>query len=310
MPGFDAANVLAASVPIARSVRGARACFVCAAAASHGLGAVVARRPFACWVTTSLADEWASQLPGLRPSRRAARALSGPLLRVFERSTLRHASVVWATSPAARTLVAEASGLPLEAVRHVPIPVDTELLSPLPDEEWRHAIEKPELVFIGRADDPRKNLSLLLDAFTLLRRRRSDVRLVLVGDPPQGPLPDGVAALGRVPSVAEALRRAALLVLPSLQEGFGIVVAEALAAGVPVLVTPCGGPEELVRASGGGEVLTSFGAEELAERAGALLDDPVRLARMREEGRAFVVTEHDRARLRDALAETLEQLER
>ena len=52
---------------------------------------------------------------------------------------------------------------------------------------------------------------------------------MLVGDPPQGPLPDGVAALGRVPSVAEALRRAALLVLPSLQEGFGIVVAEALA---------------------------------------------------------------------------------
>ena len=41
-----------------------------------------------------------------------------------------------------------------------------------------------------------------------------------------------------------------------------------------------------------------------------MLDDPVRLARMREEGRAFVVAKHDRASLRDALAETLEQLER
>ena len=57
-------------------------------------------------------------------------------------------------------------------------------------------------------------------------------------------------------------------------------------------------------------MLTSFGAEELAERAGALLDDPVRLARMREDGPRLRRREHDRARLRDALAETLEQLER
>jgi D-inositol-3-phosphate glycosyltransferase len=112
-----------------------------------------------------------------------------------------------------------------------------------------------------------------------------------------------------VASVAEILRRATLFVLPSLQEGFGIVVAEALASGIPVLVTPCGGPEDLVRDSHGGEVMSSFDPEELAERAEALLRDAERLGEMRRSGRTYVVREHDPARLRDALAEALEVLD-
>jgi phosphatidylinositol alpha 1,6-mannosyltransferase len=115
--------------------------------------------------------------------------------------------------------------------------------------------------------------------------------------------------LGEVASVAEPLRDATLFVLPSLQEGFGLVVAEALAAGVPALVTPSGGPEDLVRESGGGEVLAGFDADELADRAAALLGDGDRLREMRRRGRAYVVREHDSAHLRDALREALEELD-
>jgi glycosyltransferase involved in cell wall biosynthesis len=310
LPGVDAANVLGASVSIGRAIRHARATFVCAAVASHGFGAVLSRQPFACWVTTTLADEWASRRQGLSRSRRAALTLGGPVLRRLERETLRRAAVVWATSPAARDVVAETAGLEPGRVTHVPIPVDTGLFTPLPEEDWRRGLEQPQLIFIGRADDPRKNLPLLLEAFAHLRRRRPGATLTLVGEPPRAALPEGVAALGQVPSVVGPLRRAALFVLPSLQEGFGIVVAEALACGVPVLVTPSGGPEELVRESGGGEVLAGFDAEELATRAEALLGDLDHLATLRERGRAYVVREHDRARLRNTLAETLERLER
>jgi glycosyltransferase involved in cell wall biosynthesis len=309
VPGFDAANVLAASLVIGREIRRAPSAFVCAAVASHGFGAVVARRPFACWVTTTLTDEWAAQLHGLPRSRRLARRAGGPPLRSFERSTLRSATSVWATSPVAQALVAEAAGLGLEQVRHVPIPIDTDAFAPMPDEEWQRALKRPELMFVGRADDPRKNLPLLLDAFARLREQRPEVRLTLIGDPPRVPLPEGASALGRVTSVAEPLRRGALFVLPSLQEGFGIVVAEALASGVPVLVTPCGGPEELVRDSEGGEVLSTFDPDELAQRAQALLGDHDRLAGMRRRGRDYVIREHNRARLAKALAETLELLE-
>src|SRR5207247_29152 len=109
---------------------------------------------------------------------------------------------------------------------------------PLDDDEWRARLDRPEIVFVGRASDPRKNIGLLLDAFTLLRTRLSrEVRLTLVGDSPLVPLPSGAHATGHVDSVAERIRGAALFVLPSRQEGFGIGVAEALAAGGPGLVT-------------------------------------------------------------------------
>ena len=98
------------------------------------------------------------------------------------------------------------------------------------------------LTFVGRSDDTRKNLPLLLDAFALVRRERPSARLRLVGSPPPGPVPPGVDVVGVVADVAAELRRAALFVLPSTQEGFGIVAAEALAAGLPVLTTPSGGP--------------------------------------------------------------------
>jgi phosphatidylinositol alpha-mannosyltransferase len=111
--------------------------------------------------------------------------------------------------------------------------------------------EQPTIVYSGSPGDPRKRVDLLLDAFVALRGRRPDARLHLAGRREPGlemALPDGAAWVpgDRTPELAQALAAAHVAVLPSLGEAFGLVLAEALAAGTPVVATNSGGPSEIV----------------------------------------------------------------
>jgi glycosyltransferase involved in cell wall biosynthesis len=271
--------------------------WVVSTTAPPGYAAKLARVPYSCWLGTSLTDEWRGRSRALSAVRRVAQSLNAPTLRRLERVVLRNAERLFATGPWSRDRIAETSGR--NDVGILPLPVDADLFTPEADAQW--LARDPVIVFVGRADDPRKNVQLLLDA----ARNLPDVRVRLIGDPPRAPLPPNVEAVGRVGSVAEQLRPARLLVVPSHQEGFGLQAAEALAAGVPVITTPCGGPEDLIRTSGAGRVLTGFDADELATAARALLEDVATLVAMRTRGREHVRREHSPARLRELLAPVL-----
>ena len=96
---------------------------------------------------------------------------------------------------------------------------------------------RPYFLFVGN-DKPHKNLDRLLEAFIQVRSAAPGVDLVLVGVNPEARrFGDGVHALGWVPDAElPALYQHALaLVAPSLQEGFGLPVAEAMASGVAVI---------------------------------------------------------------------------
>jgi glycosyltransferase involved in cell wall biosynthesis len=118
-----------------------------------------------------------------------------------------------------------------------------------------------ELLWLGRAA-PRKRLDLFLAAFAELRARRSDVRARLVGnlnsDPFARPIlarfanvPD-VTILDPVPRerVPALLAGADVLVQPSQNENFGFGIAEALAAGRPVVAGPTNGTFAYAGAAG------------------------------------------------------------
>jgi glycosyltransferase involved in cell wall biosynthesis len=300
----EAVRVLRGSRRLAPAVRRSKAAWVVAPLAQHGLAASLSGRPYACWVGTSLAAENAGRRAGLALSRRVALHASAPALARFERRVLAGATRVFATSTSSRIDVARAGGLDAAKVGILPLPVDAAQFAPEDDEQWLTRLEQPIVAFVGRGDDPRKNLALALAALPLLRRQIPRARLRIIGRN-AAPSTDGIESLGDVPSVAEPLREASLLLLPSRQEGFGIVAAEALASGVPVLATPCGGPEELLQASGGGRVATGFDPAELAELAARMLGDPETLLQMRHAGREYVEREHSPERLRRLVAELL-----
>jgi glycosyltransferase involved in cell wall biosynthesis len=313
LPGaLSAVDALHQTVDARRLVphlRPARSVWVVSTTASYGYPAARSGRPYACWIGTALADEHEARRRGLPPARRLALAANAPVLRQLERTVLRGAARVYATTPATVDRLAAVAGLDAGAVGVLPIPVDAARFSPLPDDVWLAGLAAPTLVFVGAASDPRKNVGLLLDAFAMLRERVPMARLRLVGPPPAATLPAGVEATGHVASTPDYLRDAALFVLPSLQEGFGVVAAEALACGVPVLTTPSGGPEHLVRASAGGVVLEGFDPGELAEAAAGLLESTDTLAQMRAAGRNYIVREHSPERFQALLAEAFQDLD-
>lgn len=298
--GVESANQLVAAQRLSPLLRG-HDVWVVAATATHGLAALRSGEPYACWVGTPLDAETTGRRAGLPTTSRLAAAVNAPFLTRIERAVLRGARRVFATGAWSRAALANVAGLALTDVGILPIPVDVDRLRP----GLGRPREPATLVLVGRLDDPRKNIALALETFLRVRAAIPEARLLLVGEGSPPPLPPGAEALGYVDDLATVLHRASVLVLPSRQEGFGIVVAEALAAGLAVVSTPCGGPEALLRESGGGTVVGSFDSADMAQAILDLLHDPARRARIADAGRAYVEREHHPGRLQELLAKEL-----
>jgi glycosyltransferase involved in cell wall biosynthesis len=93
-------------------------------------------------------------------------------------------------------------------------------------------------LFTAATVEPRKNLNTLLEAFALLRTDRPELQLAVAGPGPalQG---EAVRALGYVPDqeLPDLYRGASAFVFPSLFEGFGIPIVEAMASGAPAVAS-------------------------------------------------------------------------
>jgi glycosyltransferase involved in cell wall biosynthesis len=163
---------------------------------------------------------------------------------------------------------------------YAPPGIDAQAFRPASE---RNLDRDPYVLCVGRLDDPRKNISLLLDAYTLIPKDiRSRLRLVIAGQ--AGPsdnfwqraealgLRDRIEYIQR-PSRDELIalyQKASIFALPSEEEGFGVVLLEAMACGIPVISTRSGGPDGIITDGEDGYLVSLDDASALADRIARL----------------------------------------
>lgn len=138
----------------------------------------------------------------------------------------------------------------------------------------------PVVGFVGRIE-PRKGPLDLVRAAPAIRAGAAGARIVLVGDDPYDSAPayarevraaDGVEHVPWVADGAAVMRHLDVLVAPSRQEPFGTVLAEAMAAGTPVVATRVGGLAEVVVDGVTGRLVAPGRPDELAAAVLEVLD--------------------------------------
>jgi glycosyltransferase involved in cell wall biosynthesis len=238
--------------------------------------ATLSGRPCLAWVATPYYEDKADRVRSLPPLRRLFDSvLDTPLSLRLERRILERATVLALSGHTERGLRGIA---PSAHVARMVFPIETARFRPEPRSGVRGRIG-----FSGRYDDPRKNVGLLLRAVAAAVPRLPSLSLALVGAKPTPELLRQVADLGlegRIQLLGTVPREELVafyqsldvFVVPSAQEGLGIVALEAMACGCPVVSTRCGGPEDFVHPGDNG-FLVGFDEAEMTDAIVRIVQD-------------------------------------
>ena len=193
---------------------------------------------------------------------------AGPLNALIEARVMRGVDRIVVGSEFAKRQASHELGVPADKFRVAYYGVQTRFEpGPKPEALVRRLGLDGKVValFMGTLE-ARKNLAFLLDAWSEVSRERPDVRLVVAGSGPQLArlrrqarrlgLERHVIFTGHLPEAEKVdyYRAADLLVFPSLMEGFGLVVVEAMSCGLPAVISNRGSLPELLCDGEGGFV--------------------------------------------------------
>ena len=192
-----------------------------------------------------------------------------------------------------------------EKISRVPIPVNLKKFTPPVN------TPKPRVIgFAGRAIDPRKNLSLLFSALKYLIEHNSDFELILTGDVEQsfGSLTEKLGIFNKVSwmgwmkddDLPNFYKKLDVFVIPSTQEGLCIAGLQAMATGVPVVSTRCGGPEDYVINKKTG-YLVSLNSKEMASAILNITEDRENRHIMGINARKYVEDNYSHERFEESL---------
>jgi glycosyltransferase involved in cell wall biosynthesis len=165
--------------------------------------------------------------------------------------------------------------------------------------------EESIVVFALRYHKPKYGLEYLIRAVPFVSSEREDVVFVVGGDGPLKPyhmrlasslnVKQKVIFTGEIPrdDVPYYYAMSDIVVVPSLQEAFGLVVSEAMACGKPVIGTKVGGIPEQIIDGYNGLLIEPKNPVQIAEKIMWLIDNPKEARRMGENGRKIVEEKFD-----------------
>jgi glycosyltransferase involved in cell wall biosynthesis len=248
----------------------------------------VSRTPTLLWtdVTPSLLDEQAEHYDhGVSRSQLVQRFKHALVRRTFQRAALCVGWSAWAQ----RSFVAD-YGVREENTRVVPPGVD---LARWPLPAARPANELPRLLFVG-GHFGRKGGPLLLDVFRARLRGRCELDLVTRDAVPEEPgvrVHRGIHA--GTPELLALYANADVFVLPTRGDCFSIASIEAMAMGLPVVVSAVGGIPEIVEEGKSGHLIAQGDSASLVAALEALLADGERRTSYGRRGRVLAETRFD-----------------
>jgi glycosyltransferase involved in cell wall biosynthesis len=249
------------------------------------------------WLFIANAYAWAANRGSGRPLLTSARNCKrqGRVLDWLNRRAFAASDRVVANSQEVAHYIAREYGAPAERTTVIYNAIDTERFHPTADA----AGDELCVVMVGRLV-PQKNPGLFVSAAVAVSQRLPNVRFVLIGDGPMRPwvehevavagLRDRCVVTGERHDVPELLRQADLFWLTSNWEGLPNVVLEAMASGLPVVVTDVGGTRELVRSGEEGFLVQAGDQAALVEHSVALLSDAERRRHFARAARARAET--------------------
>lgn len=245
------------------------------------------------WTATTVWPDRARRVQSTSGLRRLFVTSMTRAAQSYERQALRNARHVFALSEYTRRSVAPWT--PADRLEVAPCGVDTAFFHYA---ESRPPGQPQYILSVARFSDPRKNLRLLVEAYDKFWTSTApelwlaggvDVRSAEWISKLRSAASIRLLGARDAQELAELYRNALFFVLSSDEEGLGIVVLEAMASGLPIVTTRCGGPESIVEQGETGLFVPLGGRDELAAAMDTLTTSAGLRTRMARQARVRAV---------------------
>lgn len=224
--------------------------FVVSATPLAGHPAQLLKKKYVMWISTPYEHDRNERIKHLSMTRYAIDLLAQPFMRKIEYNVLLNAQAVMALSSYSEEQFQKILAPHEKKIIRCGYPID--IVQPLSFEN-----KEQILLAVGRYNDPRKNFYMLMRVFERLHQKLPRLKLYIIGQKPEQKIINQFSAWSSFSSVFFTgplekqelelyYKKSDIMLITSYQEGFGITGLEALAHGIPVVTTDCGGVRDFV----------------------------------------------------------------